>query len=49
MIDLATLAPPARAGSLVGAVLVEAVVRYVGFGAIERVADERVVDGITNA
>ena len=49
MIDLATLAPPVQAGLLVGAVLVEAIVLYVGFGAIERVAGERVIETVTNA
>ncbi|MFW5919330.1 MAG: DUF7512 family protein [Halanaeroarchaeum sp.] len=48
MIDLAALSPPAQAGVLVGAVLVEAIVLYVGFGALERVA-EPVIARITHA
>ncbi|WP_265109884.1 DUF7512 family protein [Halosolutus halophilus] len=38
MIDFATLSGPAQAIVLVGAVLVEAIVLYVGYGALEQVA-----------
>ncbi len=38
MIDFATLATPVQAGALVGTVLIEAVVLYAGYGALERVA-----------
>lgn len=38
MIDLASLSPTVQAGALVGAVLVEAIVLYVGYGVLERVA-----------
>ena len=48
MIDLATLSPPVRAGVLVGAVLLEAIVLYVGYGALERVAAPPIVEKIEN-
>ena len=38
MIDLAALPSAVQAALLVGAVLVEAVVLYVGYGVLERVA-----------
>ncbi|MBZ6496849.1 DUF7512 family protein [Natrinema longum] len=38
MIDLAAYSPPVQAGALVGAVLLEAFVLYVGYGALEQVA-----------
>ncbi|WP_176548335.1 hypothetical protein [Natrinema sp. CBA1119] len=38
MIDLAAYSPAVQAGALVGAVLLEAFVLYVGYGALERVA-----------
>ena len=44
MIDLAAL--PLQAGALVGAVLVEAIVLNVGFGALERVAAPPIVERI---
>ncbi|ADB63114.1 hypothetical protein Htur_4297 (plasmid) [Haloterrigena turkmenica DSM 5511] len=38
MIDLAASSSAAQAGALVGAVLLEAIALYVGYGALERVA-----------
>ncbi len=38
MIDLAAYSPAVQAAALVGAVLIEAIVLYVGYGALERVA-----------
>ncbi|ELZ24449.1 hypothetical protein C477_00770 [Haloterrigena salina JCM 13891] len=38
MIDLAASSSTVQAGTLVGAVLLEAFVLYVGYGALERVA-----------
>lgn len=49
MIDLAALSPPVQAGVLVGAVLLEAVVLYVGYGALEQVAATPVIERIKNA
>ncbi|MFC4541347.1 hypothetical protein ACFO5R_05340 [Halosolutus amylolyticus] len=47
MIDLASLSQPVQAGVLVGAVLVEAIVLYVGYGALEQVA-KPLVERITH-
>ncbi|WP_306060618.1 DUF7512 family protein [Natronococcus wangiae] len=49
MIDLATLSPAVQAGALVGAVLLEAVGLYVGYGALERVAAEPIIESIERA
>ncbi|WP_187433045.1 DUF7512 family protein [Natronococcus pandeyae] len=49
MIDLAALSPPAQAGVLVGAVLLEAVVLYVGYGVLEQVAADPIIERIKNA
>ena len=49
MIDLAALSPPVRGGVLVGAVLLEALVLYVGFGAVEKVAARPLIERIENA
>lgn len=49
MIDLATLSQPVQAGALVGAVLVEAIVLYAGYGALERVAAPLIVEQIEGA
>ncbi|WP_168927091.1 DUF7512 family protein [Natronorubrum aibiense] len=48
MIDFATLSPAVQAGVLVGAVLVEAIVLYVGYGALEQVAAPPVIETIKN-
>ncbi|ELZ09587.1 hypothetical protein NP511_17535 [Natrinema thermotolerans] len=48
MIDLATSSSAVQAGALVGAVLLEAFVLYVGYGALERVATP-VVERIKHA
>ncbi|WP_207592985.1 DUF7512 family protein [Halomontanus rarus] len=48
MIDLAAYSPAVQAGALVGAVLLEAIVLYVGYGALERVATP-VVERIKHA
>jgi len=49
MIDVTTLSPAAQAGVLVGAVLVEAVVLYVGYGVAEQVVGERLIDRIESS
>ena len=49
MIDLAALSPPVQAALLVGVVLVEAIVLYVGYGALEQVATAPVIERIRNA
>ena len=49
MIDLAALSPPVQAGVLVGAVFVEAIVLYVGYGAFEQVAANPIIERIENA
>ncbi|MCU4975698.1 hypothetical protein OB955_23715 [Halobacteria archaeon AArc-m2/3/4] len=49
MIDLATLSPPVRAGVLVGAVFLEAIVLYVGYGVVEQVAADPIIERIENA
>ncbi|MFC6719015.1 hypothetical protein ACFQGT_20425 [Natrialbaceae archaeon GCM10025810] len=48
MIDLAAPSQLVEAGTLVGAVLLEAITLYVGFGALERVATP-LVDRIVSA
>lgn len=48
MIEFATLSAPTQAALLVGAVLVEAVILYVGYGAVERVAAPPVIEKIKN-
>ncbi len=47
MIDLAAYSPAVQAGALVGAVLLEAVGLYVGYGAIEQVT-QPLVERITH-
>ena len=49
MIEFATLSAPTQAAVLVGVVLVEAVILYVGYGVIERVAAPPVIEAIKNA
>ncbi|MFC4987891.1 MULTISPECIES: DUF7512 family protein [Saliphagus] len=48
MIDLAAYSSAVQAAALVGAVLLEAIVLHVGYGALERVATP-LVDRITHA
>ena len=48
MIDLTAYSSAVQASALVGAVLLEAIALYVGYGALERVA-RPVVDKITHA
>ncbi|MFC7212723.1 hypothetical protein ACFQO4_01340 [Saliphagus sp. GCM10025334] len=48
MIELASLSEPVQAGVLVGAVLVEAIVLYEGYGLLERVAAPPLIDAIEN-
>ncbi|ELY66343.1 hypothetical protein C489_13336 [Natrinema versiforme JCM 10478] len=48
MIDLAASSSAVQSGALVGAVLLEAIVLYVGYGALERVATP-IVEKITRA
>ncbi|WP_255190911.1 DUF7512 family protein [Natronobeatus ordinarius] len=47
MIGIEGLSPTVQAAVLVGAVLVEAVVLYVGYGAVERVAAPPLIETIT--
>lgn len=49
MIDLAAYSPPVQAALLVGAVLVESIVLYVGYGAVEQVAADPIIERIKNA
>ena len=46
MIDVTALSPAAQAGVLVGAVLVEAIILYVGYGIVEQAVGERLIDRI---
>jgi hypothetical protein len=46
VIDFATLSSPAQSGILVGAVFFEAVVLYVGYGALERIGAAPIVEKI---
>ena len=46
MLGLETLAGPAHAGALVGAVLVEAMVLYVGYGVLVRTVGGTVTDAL---
>ena len=46
MPDVTTLSPAAQAGVLVGAILVEAIILYVGYGIAEQVVGERLLDRI---
>jgi len=46
MIDMAALSTEAQAGVLVGAVLVEAVLLYGGYGLLERVAAPPLIKAI---
>ncbi|SER88453.1 DUF7512 family protein [Natrinema salaciae] len=48
MIDLAANSGAVQAGALVGAVLLEAIVLYVGYGALERIAMP-VIDRVKHA
>ncbi len=49
MIDVASLSPTVQAIVLVGAVLLEAIVLYVGYGAISSALTEPLIDAIQNA
>jgi len=49
MIDGSSLPPAAQAASLIGVVLVEAIVLYVGYGALEQLVGERLIGRLTNA
>lgn len=49
MIDAIGSSPAVEAVTLIGAVLVEAIVLYVGYGAVERVVGETLIERITNA
>lgn len=48
MIDGTSLPPAAQAASLIGVVLVEAMVLYVGYGALEQLVGDRLVGRLTN-
>lgn len=48
MIEFATLPPSVQATLLVGVVLVEAVVLYVGYGVLERIAAPPLIETIEN-
>lgn len=49
MIDFTTLPPVAQAALLVGVVLVEAVVLYVGYGVVERITAPAVLETLETA
>lgn len=49
MIEVTSLPPLAQAAALVGVVLVEAIVLYLGYGAIERAVGPRLLERIQNA
>lgn len=49
MIDVASLPPVVQAGALIGAVLLEAAILYVGYGAVERAVGPAVIERIENA
>ena len=49
MIGLESLPPAVQAGSLIGIVLLEAMVLYVGYGLAERIVGQRVVEQIESA
>lgn len=49
MIELASLPPSAQAAILVGVVLVEAVVLYVGYGVLERIVAPPLMKSIANS
>ena len=48
MIDLSSLPPSAEAASLIGVVLVEAMVLYVGYGALEQAIGQKLIDRLTS-
>jgi hypothetical protein len=48
MIDPTTLSPAAQAAALIGVVLLEAMVLYVGYGAAEQALGHRLVERIKN-
>lgn len=49
MIGLGGASPVVEAATLIGVVLVEAIVLYVGYGAAEQVVGETLIERITNA
>jgi len=48
MIDVTSLPPVAQAAALIGVVLLEAMVLYVGYGAAEQAIGERLIERIKN-
>jgi len=48
MIDVASLPPTAQAGALIGVVLLEAMVLYVGYGAAEQAIGQTLIERIKN-
>jgi len=48
MIDLSGLPAWAQAASLIGVVLVEAMILYVGYGAVEQAIGQKLIDRLTN-
>lgn len=46
MIEIVSLSPAAQAGVLIGAVLLEAMILYVGYGLAERLVGQRLIDRI---
>lgn len=46
MIDVGSLSPAVQAGTLIGAVLLEAMILYVGYGFVEQVVGDRLVERI---
>ena len=49
MIEIGTLSPTIQALSVVGLVVIEAVVLYTGYGVIERIAGPPLIESIGNA
>jgi len=48
MIDPASLPPAAQAAALIGVVLLEAMVLYVGYGAAEQAIGDKLIERIKN-
>ncbi|SFS10240.1 hypothetical protein SAMN05216559_3688 [Halomicrobium zhouii] len=48
MIEVGTLSPAVQAGVLIGAVLFEAMILYVGYGFVEQVVGNRLIERIEN-
>jgi hypothetical protein len=49
MIEVGTLSPAVQAGALIGAVLLEAMILYVGYGFVEQVVGNRLIEQIKSS